>query len=79
MANVNMGAEVDSGIGEAETRSLDVDRFARELRFILIDKAEGDDINMRIINAKGLNGIQLYGEVYKWFTETSGLEHVEQA
>ena len=51
----------------------------RRLEFILIDKAKiGSDILHRIQNIKDQCGVHMYAEVYKWFTETSGLGLMEQ-
>ena len=53
----------------------------RDLRFILVDKAEGEiatKVNNWLLDGK-LDGIELYGNVFKWYTETSGLGLKEQA
>ena len=58
---------------------VDVDQLSRELEFILVDKAKvGSDILHRINNARSRGGIMMYAEVYRRFTETSGLGLVEQ-
>ena len=49
-----------------------------DIRSTLIDKAAGD-IHTRITNAKMRSGAYLYADIYKWFTETSGLGLAEQA
>ena len=59
---------------------LDVDQLAADLEYILVDKAKvGSDILHRIHNAMPRGGIMMYAEVYKWFTETSGLGLTQQA
>ena len=53
---------------------LDADQLPSDLEFILVDKAKiGSDILHRVQNAKPRGGIMMYAEVYRWFTETSGL------
>ena len=47
------------------------------MKSVLIDKAKGD-IHTRINNAKYKGGAFLYADLYKWFTETSGLGLAEQ-
>ena len=61
------------------SNTLDVDQLDRDPEFILIDKANiGSSILQRITNLKVHGGIRMYAEVYKWFTETSGLGLAEQ-
>ncbi len=52
--------------------------FNRDLRTVLIDKATGD-INTKVTNAAATGGAYLYADVYRWFTETSGLGLAEEA
>ena len=60
--------------------SPDVDQLGDDLSYILIDKAKiGTDILQRIQNVQAQGGIRMYAEVYRWFTETSGLGLVNQA
>ena len=60
--------------------SPDVDQLGDDLSYILIDKAKiGSDILQRIQNVQAQGGIRMYAEVYRWFTETSGLGLVNQA
>ena len=50
------------------------------LSFILVDKAKlRSEIFNRIQNLKAEGGIKMYAEVYRWFTETSGLGLMGQA
>ena len=57
-----------------------VEQLGSYLRFLLIDKAKiGSDILRRIQKVENHGGIRMYAEVYKWFTETSGLGLMEQA
>ncbi|MDA8609375.1 zinc finger domain-containing protein, partial [bacterium] len=59
---------------------LDLDELDRDLSFILIDRAKiGSDVLSRIHNLQALGGVRMYAEVYKWFTETSGLGLMEEA
>ena len=60
--------------------SLDIEQLGEDLSYILIDKAKiGSDILQRIQNVQTQGGIRMYAEVYKWFTETSGLGWINQA
>ena len=65
-------------LGTGDTAGLDVDAFNKDIRSTLIDKAAGD-INTKIRSAKSKSGAYLYADIYKWFTETSGLGLAEQA
>ena len=59
---------------------LDADQLASDLEFILVAKAKiGSEILHRVQNAKSRGGIMMYAEVYRWFTETSGLGLAEQS
>ena len=59
---------------------IDVHQLDVDLEYILIDKAKvGSNILHKITNLKKHGGIRMYAEVYKWFTETSGLGLMEQA
>ena len=68
--NIDTDAEVDTGLYVLEPN---LQSFDQDLRFILIDKAEGDAVTTKVNNAMDSGGIQVYGLLYKWFTETSGL------
>ena len=57
---------------------LNLPEFNADLNFLLIDKANiGSDILNRIQRLQSLEGVRMYAEVYKWFTETSGLGLME--
>ena len=63
-----------------DAECLDLDELNRDLSFILIDRAKvGSDVLSRIHNLQSLGGVRMYAEVYKWFTETSGLGLMEEA
>ena len=68
-------------LGEgADKHRLDVEQLSSDLEFILVDKARvGSDILHRVNNARPRGGVMMYAEVYRWFTETSGLGLMEQA
>ena len=60
--------------------NLDVGELDSDLEYILIDKAKAkSDILQRLTNLQKHGGIRMYAEVYKWFTETSGLGLAKQA
>ena len=68
-------AGVRASSGEIDTEQLDSD-----LSFIIVDKAKlKSEILNRIQNLKAQGGINMYAEVYIWFTETSGLGLMGQA
>ena len=50
----------------------------RDLLNVRMEKAAGT-VNTRVTNGEAKGGIHVYTEVYKWFTETSGLGLAEQA
>lgn len=65
-----------SGRDEAE----DIEQLGSDLSFLLIDIAQiGSDILRRIQKGESHGEIRMYVEVYKSFTETSGLGLMEQA
>ena len=68
-------------LGEgAEKYRLDLEQLSSDLEFILVDKAKvGSDILHRVNNARPRGGVMMYAEVYRWFTETSGLGLAEQS
>ena len=49
-----------------------------DIKSILIDKAHGE-IHTPVTNAQAKGGAYLFADIYKWFTETSGLGLAEQA
>ena len=58
---------------------LDVLQLDADLNFILDEKTKmGSDILQRMTNVQEYEGSCMYAEVYKWFTETSGLGLAEQ-
>ena len=57
---------------------LDVQQLDRDLLNVLMEKAVGT-VNTKVTNGEAKGGIHVYTEVYKWFTETSGLGLAEQA
>ena len=58
--------------------SLDTDQFERDLKNVLVEKAVGT-VHTKVNNGVGKRGIYVYVDVYKYFTETSGLVLAEQA
>ena len=48
------------------------------MKFLLIDKAEGD-IYLNMANVSSKDGFELYATAHTWFTETSGLGLAEHA
>ena len=86
-AGGRLGATSGANLGELlmsasmhDAEYLDLDELNRDLSFILIDRAKiGSDVLSRIHNLQSLGGVRMYAEVYKWFTETSGLGLMEEA
>ena len=59
---------------------VDIDQLDSDLGFIRVDKARlKSEILNRIPNWKAQGSINMYAEVYRWFTETSGLRFMGQA
>ena len=70
----------DMVVAQCEYEFVDIDQLSKDLSYILVDKAKtGSSIFHRIQNLQAQGGIRMYAEVYKWFTETSGLGLMEQA
>ena len=70
----------DMVLALCEYEFVDIDQLDKDLSYILVDKAKsGSSIFQRIQNLQAQGGIRMYAEVYKWFTETSGLGLMEQA
>ena len=64
------------GIGDMD--GLDVEMLDRDIINVLLEKAAGT-VSTKVTNGEAKGGIHVYTEVYKWFTETSGLGLAEQA
>ena len=64
------------GIGDMD--GLGVEMLDRDLINVLLGKAVGT-VSTKVTNGEAKGGIHVYTEVYKWFTETSGLGLTEQA
>ena len=72
MSGADLSDLVSSGLGPQGGQA--VEQLGSDLSFLLIDKAKiGSDILRRIQNVENHGGIRMYAEVYKWFTEASGL------
>lgn len=65
-----------AGIGEMD--DLNVELLGRDLLNVLMEQTVGT-VSTRVTNGETRGGIHVYTEVYKWFTETSGLGLAEQA
>ena len=55
----------------------DSEQFDRDLRNVLIEKAMGT-VHTKVNNCVKKGGVYMYVDVYKYFTETSGLGLAEQ-
>ena len=64
------------GIGEMD--NLNIEMLDQDLSNVLLEKAVGT-VHTKVMNGEPKGGIHIYTEVYKWFTETSGLGLAEQA
>ena len=60
-------SEMVGGSDELMARSEGLSQFASDMRFILIDKAEGD-IYLKMVNSCHPDGVLLHAVAYKWFT-----------
>ena len=79
VTSLTLAEMVKAGV-EASDGCIDTDQLNEDLSFLLIEKAKiGSGILNRIQNLKDQGGIKMYAEVYRWFTETSGLGLMEQA
>ena len=61
----------------AEVPELDVNQLDKDLKCVLVDKAVGT-VHTKVVNGMPKGGVYVYTDVYKWFTETSGLGLMEQ-
>ena len=64
--------ELFTSVPNLDTRQLD-----KDLKTVLVEKAVGT-VHTKVINGMPKGGIYIYNDVYKWFTETSGLGLMEQ-
>ena len=78
-SSLTLADMVRAGV-RAGSEGIDMDHLDSDLSFILVDKAKlKSEILHRIQNLKAQGGIKMYAEVYRWFTETSGLGLMEEA
>ena len=57
---------------------LDVERLDSDIKIALIEKSPGT-VHTKANNSIQRGGVYMYTDVYKWFTETSGLGLAERA
>ena len=55
----------------------DIDQLDRDLKTVLVEKASGT-VHTKVVNGMPKGGVYIYTDIYKWFTETSGLGLMEQ-
>ena len=65
-------------LGNHKLEPEDRGQLDKDLRCVLIEKAAGT-VHTRVMNAESRGGMYTYLNVYKWFTETSGLGLAEQS
>ena len=61
----------------ASVPNLDAGQLDKDLKTVLVEKAVGA-VHTKVINGMPKGGVYIYTDVYKWFTETSGLGLMEQ-
>ena len=57
--------------------NLNVDQLDKDLKTVLVEKASGT-VHTKVINGMPKGGLFIYTDIYKWFTENSGLGLMEQ-
>ena len=57
--------------------NLNVDQLDKDLKCVLVEKANGT-VHTKVVNGLPKGGVYVYTDIYKWFTETSGLGGMEQ-
>ena len=57
--------------------NLNVEQLDKDLQTVLVEKASGT-VHTKVINGMPKGGVYIYTDIYKWFTETSGLGLMEQ-
>ncbi len=67
-----------SGTRPLDTEGLDTVQFDKDLKSVLAEKAMGT-VHTRVLNNMQRGGVYTYVDVYKHFTETSGLGLAAQA
>ena len=60
-----------------EVPNLNMDQLDKDLKTVLVEKASGT-VHTKVINGMPKGGLFIYTDIYKWFTETSGLGLMEQ-
>ena len=62
----------------AQIGNFDSEQFDRDLRNVLVEKAVGT-VHTKVNNGLAKGGVYVYVDIYKHFTETSGLGLAAQA
>ena len=57
--------------------NLNVEQLDKDLKCVLVEKA-GGAVHTKVVNGMQKGGVYVYTDLYKWFTETSGLGLMEQ-
>ena len=79
VSSLTLAEMVRAGV-RASDGYIDTEQLGSDLSFILVDKTKLKwRHSIRIQNLKAQGGIKMYAEVYRWFTETSGLGLMGQA
>ena len=61
----------------SKSPAIEYSKFAEAMHYILMDKCEGEALT-RVRSVTNNDGIMEYMEVFKWFTETTGLAMTER-
>ena len=77
MPDMESGWPANSTLFE-EVPRLNVEQLDKDLRCVLVEKAIGT-VHTKVVNGMPKGGVYVYTDIYKWFTETSGLGLMEQA
>ena len=60
-----------------DSPSLVIGQLDKDLKCVLVEKASGT-VHTKVVNGMPKGGVYVYTDLYKWFTETSGLGLMEQ-
>ena len=76
MPDMESGRPANSTLFD-EVPRLNVEQLDKDLRCVAVEKAVGT-AHAKVVNGMPKGGVYVYTDIYKWFTETSGLGLMEQ-
>ena len=77
MPDMEAGWPGNDGLFE-EIPDLNVEQLGKDLKTVLVEKGS-EMVHTKVVNGMRKGGVYIYTDMYKWFTETSGLGFMEQS